>query len=152
MIHWASVVSLQGNQFNDYLRRQRVLCALCLFVCLTFSRAASAASCFSIPTGAVGWWAAEGNANTLLGTNHGTLQGGATAGSPGMNGTAFSFDGTNGYVQIPDSALLRPTNLTIEAWVRFDSLDTPGLGGSPAGKQYMVFKQNSRSLSFEGYD
>src|SRR5205807_2460569 len=55
-------------------------------------------------------------------------------------------------VQIPDSPFLKPTNLTIEAWVRFTSLNSAGTGGSPAGDQYMVFKQNSRSSDFEGYD
>ena len=55
-------------------------------------------------------------------------------------------------VQIPDSAALRPTNLTIEAWVRFSSLDSAGSGGSPAGDQYIVFKQNTRRPNFEGFD
>src|SRR5262249_21151791 len=70
----------------------------------------------------------------------------------GMVATAFSFDGTNSYVQIPDAPELRPTNFTIEAWVRFGGLDSQGSGGSPAGDQYIVFKQNSRGPGFEGFD
>jgi hypothetical protein len=69
-----------------------------------------------------------------------------------MVGQAFTFNGTNSYIQIPDSPVLRPTNLTIEAWVRFDSLDTLTLGDRPPGDQYIVFKQNSRTGDFEGYD
>src|SRR5436305_9241775 len=88
----------------------------------------------------------------MAGSNNGSLQGGVSASAPGIDGSAFSFDGTNGYVQIADSPALRPTNLTIEAWVRFSSLDSAGAGGSPAGDQYIVFKQNTRSSDFEGID
>jgi Concanavalin A-like lectin/glucanases superfamily/Immunoglobulin I-set domain len=69
-----------------------------------------------------------------------------------MVAQAFSFDGTNNYVQTPDSPALRPTNLTIEAWVRFASLDSAASGGSPPGDQYIVFRQNTRSSAFEGFD
>src|SRR5207237_8398630 len=70
----------------------------------------------------------------------------------GVAGSAFNFDGTNGYVQIADSPLFHLTNLTLEAWVRFNSLDSAGSGGSPAGEQYIVFKQNTRSSNFEGFE
>jgi hypothetical protein len=111
----------------------------------------SAADCTRPPTGLVGWWTADGNARDWSGTNHGTLKGGAVATAAGTVGSAFSFDGTNGYVQIPDSAALRPTNFTIEGWVQFTSLNSGGLGASPAGQQYIVFKQNTRSSWFEGF-
>ncbi len=109
-------------------------------------------NCFSPPANIVGWWPGDGNANDIVSTNNGSLKGGATATGVGEVAQAFTFDGTNAYVQIPDSPALRPTNLTIEAWVRFSSLDSAGLGGSPAGDQYIVFKQNSRTGEFEGYD
>jgi lysophospholipase L1-like esterase len=111
-----------------------------------------AATCTPSPNGLIGWWPGDGNANDLLGMNNGSLQGGASASAVGLDGQAFNFDGTNAYVQIPDSPSLRPTNLTIEAWVRFSSLDSAGSGGSPPGDQYIVFKQNSKSSDFEGFD
>jgi hypothetical protein len=111
-----------------------------------------AASCTPAATGLIGWWPGDGTANDLLGINNGFLQPGASASGVGLVGTAFSFDGTNGYVQIADSPSLRPTNLTIEAWVQFSSLDSAGSGGSPPGDQYIVFKQNSKSSDFEGFD
>jgi Leucine-rich repeat (LRR) protein len=110
-----------------------------------------AADCVSAPAGLVSWWPGDGNANDLAGGNTATLQGGATAIATGMAGSAFSFDGANSYVQVPDSPTLKPTNITIEAWVRFASLDSPGNTADP-GQQYIIFKQNSRSGSFEGYD
>ncbi len=140
------------NRLNAGLRKCR--CWLIALVFLTGPVAAirvAAAACSSAPVGLVGWWAGDGNANDIAGTNNGTLQGGATATGVGEVGQAFSFDGATGYVQIPDAPALKPTNLTVEAWVRFSSLDSTGSGGSPAGDQYIVFKQNSRSSNFEGY-
>jgi alpha-tubulin suppressor-like RCC1 family protein len=111
-----------------------------------------AADCVSAVSGLLGWWTGDGNANNIFGTNNGILQGGATANATGLVGSAFNFDGTNSSVQIPDSVFLHPTNLTIEAWVRFASLDSAGSGGSPAGDQYIVFHQNTRTSDFEGFD
>ena len=54
-------------------------------------------------TGLVGWWQADGNANDVLGANNGTLVNGATF-ATGRNGQAFSFDGTDDYVQIGASS------------------------------------------------
>ncbi len=108
-------------------------------------------SCFPPPAGLVGWWPGDGNANDIAGTNNGILQGGATASAIGVVGSAFSFDGTNAFVQIPDAPALKPTNLTLEAWVMFSGLDSALSGTAPAGDQYIVFKQNSRTFYFEGY-
>lgn len=109
------------------------------------------ADCFPNPSGLIGWWPGDGNANNLLGTNNGTLQGGATASAVGLVGNAFSFDGTNNFVQIPNSPILQPTNLTIEAWIKFTGLDSAGTGPA-AGVQNIIFKQNTQSSSFEGFD
>ena len=107
--------------------------------------------CVPVPPGLVAWWPGEGDANDLAGTNNGALLGGATASAAGKVAQAFSFDGTNSFVQFPDSPELNPTNLTIEAWVLFNALDSAGAGGSLPGQQYIVFKQNSLDGCFDGY-
>src|SRR5436190_4924067 len=130
---------------------QRVLFAG--FLCIGWLSDAlrmEAASCAGQPSGIVGWWPAEGNALDIIATNSGTLAEGATASGTGMVGSAFTFDGSNSYVQIPDAPALKPANLTIECWVRFTGLDSTG-SGAPLGDQYIVFKQNSRSSNFEGF-
>ncbi len=111
-----------------------------------------AADCVPAPAGLSAWWPGDSSANDLTGTNNGTLQGGATAAATGRVGSAFGFNGTNSFVQFPDSPVFHPASFTIEAWVRFSSLDSAGSGASPAGDQYLVFKQNSRSANFEGFD
>ena len=115
-----------------------------------------AVSCSTAPLSAssrlISWWPGDGSPADFAGTNHATLQGGAAANSPGLVSTAFGFDGTNAFVRVPDSLTLRPTNFTIEAWVGFSGLDSAGSGGAPIGDQYIVFRQNTRSGDFEGFD
>jgi hypothetical protein len=115
---------------------------LIMFACLGLTAPhVSAADCQPAPSGLIGWWPGEGNANDIIGANNGTLQGGATATNAGVVGSCFSFDGTNGYVQIPDSSGLEPSNLTVECWVNFRS--TNDFSQSNPGHQYIVFKRNT---------
>jgi len=132
------------------IRAKLVAGFTCLTLILRFQVFAS--GCSPVPSNQISWWTGEGNANDIAGVNNGSLLGGATANATGIVGSAFTFDGTNAFIRIPDSPALRPTNFTIEGWVRFASLDSAGSGGSPAGDQYIVFKQNTRSSDFEGFD
>ena len=93
----------------------------------------AAGSCFPPPAGLVGWWPGEGNANDIQGTNNGTLQGGATATAVGVVGAGLSASmAPTAMCRSPTAPRLRPTNLTLEAWVRFQLADLRRLGGSPA--------------------
>jgi hypothetical protein len=105
-------------------------------------------SCVPPPPGLISWWPGEGNANDVVGTNNGTLVDGVTF-AAGEVSQAFHLDGTNQYVQIPDSPSLKPTNVSVEAWVKLDTLVTPG--ANIPGQQIIVFKKNTRSGNFEGY-
>ena len=90
-----------------------------------FQAGGAAPGCVPAPTGLVGWWRAEGNANDTAGGHHGALFNGVTF-AAGTVGQAFSFDGTNAYVEVPDAPALRLTNeLTIEFWVKRQRLTFP---------------------------
>jgi hypothetical protein len=71
------------------------------------------------PSGLVGWWKAEGNANDSSGFSHdGAAQGGATC-VEGWIGQTFTFDGLNDFIQVNDDPALRmPSALTIEFWLK----------------------------------
>jgi len=74
----------------------------------------------------ISWWPAEGNANDILGGNNGTLQNGATF-ALGEVGQAFSFDGVDDYLQIPDSSNLKGfANASFEMWVHPNALAVDG--------------------------
>ena len=74
--------------------------------------------------------------------NDGTIHGGATW-VDGRVGKALSFDGSSGYVQVPDSDSLDVTGkLTLEAWISPKSL---------THAQVIVCKYNHTSLSSSFY-
>src|SRR5580700_10438983 len=139
------------SDFCLRLRRLWQAAFVILFGLIAASRA-GAQGCYPAPTNIVGWWPGDGTANDIVGTNNGTLEGGAIATAVGMVGSCFSFDGTNGYAQMPDSPVFHPTNFTIEAWILFNSLESLEMGGSKDGNQYIIFKQNSQSTSFSGFE
>lgn len=98
-----------------------VMMALSLFVLP--ERRAAAQSCTPPPPGMVGWWPGDGNANDIVGSSNGTLQGGAGFGA-GEVGQAFLLDGINGYVDLGNSPAIQVSggDFTVDAWVNFSSL------------------------------
>ncbi len=74
-------------------------------------------SCPTAPPGLLAWYAAEGNANDSVGTNHGTPLNLVYA--PGIVGQAFVFNGSSPRrVYIPDNPNFNLTNaFTIEGWI-----------------------------------
>lgn len=104
------------------------------------------------PTGLVGWWPGEGTANDLAGTNHGTLSNGVTF-SSGQVAQAFSLDGVNDVVVIPDSPVLSPHvgaggEISVAAWVKIDRYPDPDpVTGVPA--RAVVAKAIPGSFEYE---
>ena len=87
----------------------------------TANALATTDSCVSPPPQMVSWWPGDGNANDIQDSNNATLEGGTAFGA-GEVGLAFDFNGSNQYVQIPNSASLEPQQLTVDAWVYVRSL------------------------------
>ena len=86
---------------------------------LLFSTSAMALPCVPAPSGLIGWWSAEGDANDNIGGNNGALVNGVSF-TNGMVGQAFSLDGASTYVSIPDSPLFHAltSNITVEVWIK----------------------------------
>ncbi|MBI3852594.1 MAG: immunoglobulin domain-containing protein [Verrucomicrobia bacterium] len=100
--------------------------ARCFLVCFLFLPfCAQGQLCNPAPSGLVGWWRAESNANDSADGNQGTLQGGVNF-VLGEVGQAFNFNGTNAYVEIPSSASLKMTGpFSVEAWVNYEKVTAP---------------------------
>jgi len=115
---------------------------------LTSSVATLTFLCDICPSGLVAWWQAESNLIDGVGLNNGVLTNGVGF-ATGRVGSVFSFDGTNGMIEIPDSPAIKPTNLTVEAWVLFSALTSLTNGGAPVGQQFIVEEHNP--LGYDAY-
>src|ERR1041384_2710562 len=116
-------MTIQANRRSLHNNRPRSGCALGIprlltlifFMSVTCCWGAEAATCSPAVPGLAAWWPGDGSATDLIGTNNGILQAGATANGVGLVGSAFTFDGTNNYVQFPDSPVFHPTHFTLQA-------------------------------------
>jgi len=87
----------------------------CLGSLLAYSQPVT--PCLVPPSGIVGWYQGENNANDHVGANNGTFFG-TPAYTNGEVNTAFNFNGAS-YVQVPETNYLDFTNtMTVEAWVK----------------------------------
>ena len=106
------------------------------------------------------WWTMNDNAYNktiadYIANNNGTAQQNTSVlHSYGQNGGALTFNGTSDYVSISDSTSLKPSTITVSAWVKFNSLtSSTQCGTAPSSQEYIVFKRNSLTGSdFEGYN
>ena len=73
--------------------------------------------------GMVSWWDGDDNPFDRQGTNHGSMPPGGAGFGTGKVGRAFTFDGSQNPVAIPDDATLDTQTLTIDAWVFPTALD-----------------------------
>ena len=87
------------------------------------------------PSGPKGEWKLDGNANDSSGNNNnGTLYGGAY--ESGKSGQAVHLDGSDDYVNVPDSSTLEGMDgLTVAAWVKLDTLPSSENHYIPVGKE-----------------
>ena len=81
--------------------------------------------------------------------NDGTLTNGPTFNS--ANGGGIVFDGTDDYITVTENYGMKPSVLTAEIIFKISSNTNTGYGGAPNSIQYLMFRQNSRTVTFEGY-
>jgi hypothetical protein len=97
-----------------------------------------------------GWWEGESNANDTLGLDNGTATAGVTYAAGRLTGKAFHT--TGGAVVIPDSATLRPANVTVEAMVRAGPIGANkyviSKSFNGAGSSYALYSGASGGLAF----
>jgi hypothetical protein len=90
------------------------------------------------PSGLTDWYSGDGLSPTtaadLAGTNPGTLMGGVSY-LPGKVGNAFSFNGTDGYVKLPDNFFPYPTTGTRNVPFAFAAWFSTTTGGVILGQQ-----------------
>lgn len=89
-----------------------------LLMVTLFSYEVSAKDCVPAPPGLVSWWPGDGNAQDIVGGNHGTLQG-DVAFAPGVVGLGFSLDGNDDFVLVSDSVDLNILgDITVDFWAQ----------------------------------
>ena len=83
-----------------------------------------AQDCAPVPDGIVSWWPGEGDASDIVSGNDGTLIGGVTF-AAGLVGQAFSLNGVDGFVSVPDDPSLSfgTNDFTVDLWVNFNATD-----------------------------
>lgn len=95
-----------------------------------------------IPTnGLLAWWPYNGNANDESGySNNGVVYGaGLTTDRFNAYNSAYSFNGLNNYISIPDNLNFRPASFTISSWIYFNTF---------MGTQ-MILSKNCGSNTYE---
>ena len=111
----------------------------------------AAVGCVAPPSGLVSWWPGDGNANDIADSNHGTLQNGATF-APGKVDQAFSFDGIDDFVSIPDPDNIENPTGTITVWVKTttDYSSSSQRNDYVFGKQDLLPRISTLALLFPG--
>ncbi|MBI5848814.1 MAG: hypothetical protein HZB31_12880 [Nitrospirae bacterium] len=104
----------------------------------------------------IAWWKGDNNALDMIGTQHGTLMNSDTY-APGMVGQAFSFDGVDDYVDLPDGFANFTSGFTIGLWAKPTASGYwarfVDLGNGTANNNILFMRRStSNDLAFEVYD
>lgn len=116
-VQWQGTVTSTNNPLNLVINQTNNIQAI--FTKFT--------SCDSVPSGIVSWWQGQGNANDIIGTNNGILEGGIEF-APGEVGLAFLYNNLTNDVRIPAGQNLdlgAGTGFTLEAWINCANVNVP---------------------------
>lgn len=79
---------------------------------------AQSAGCVAPPGSLVSWWPGDQDARDIVGDNDGNLIDGALAGAAGKVAGAFSFDGIDDLLEVPNAANLDISGpITLAVWI-----------------------------------
>ena len=119
---------------------------------------ADAVGSSSLKTSLFAAYNGESNANDSFGTNNGTAVGGLTYGT-GKIGNAFTFNGSNSYVSLPNNSWNFTGNFSISMWVKFSSsslsqilISNFTIGGATTVSGWFIEKTDNAELRFRGYN
>jgi hypothetical protein len=109
--------------------------------------------------GLVGWWRFDEGAGSIAADSSGNGNNGTVYGATwvtGKYGQALSFDGASNYVEIPSSAILAPTNITIEFWLKVTNPSSSAYEGfvcrnSRTNGLQVIKEWNTGRILFEGW-
>jgi len=107
----------------------------------------------SLTDGLVGYWSCnEGSGSTVSdgsgNGNDGTISGAGW--TSGLSGYCLDYDGINDYVSVVDGSDVRPTDLTMSAWVNFDLIPSDAVAimaksvGDETFNSYVIFWVNGK--------
>jgi hypothetical protein len=107
----------------------------------------------------VGWWRFDGNAKDYTNLNNASAVN-AVYTSSGKFGGAYSFNGSNEYIYVPNSATMNITgNITVSMWLKVNSYMTTGgvyyvlaKGSDSWGAYYIKLSNSSNIISFSIHD
>jgi hypothetical protein len=123
-----------GQQITTFMSEKEMQVTLqkpilVLVACLLSFPAVAQTGPIPAPPGLVAWWAGDGDARDLAGTNNGTMFGGVGF-TNGMVGQAFAFNSNGAQVLATAVGLpIRSADRSIEFWVRIDEF----VAGFPYG-------------------
>ncbi|MGC2063788.1 MAG: LamG domain-containing protein, partial [Thermodesulfovibrionales bacterium] len=142
--HWNYGVSLIGHvdevEIFDHALPESEIAAL-----YNASSEGMCRPCTKPPAGLVSWWSADGDANDSVDGNNGALMNSTTYGQ-GMVGPAFSFDGVDDFIEIPDSpALAIADAISIDAWFKTNTL----IHGAPIYNRRVAVANDLGGVSLE---
>jgi hypothetical protein len=94
--------------------------------------------------GLVAYYPFNGNANDESGNgNNGTVYGATlTSDRFGNTDSAYSFDGLDDYIEVPNDPSLNPSAVTVSAWFKTHSYGSPGWCNFPT----LIFKQSPKDV------
>jgi hypothetical protein len=111
----------------------------------------------SLVSGLSAYYPFCGNANDQSGNNlNGTVNGATlTTDRFGNNNSAYSFNGVDNSITVPDNVALRPANISISCWVQSPQLTTDNCiisktqVGTAVGEQYLIGYDMNGKANFQ---